>query len=80
MSAGEAKISRPSVSRGSPRANAADRTRKSVFTRIAEASDSGPQASTELSSSTLDARTLLAQVLAALIAKPANLSELGKRH
>jgi hypothetical protein len=57
-----------------------DRSRKRVFTSIAQAGDSGPQASPELSSSTLDARTLLLKVGAAIIANPANLSELGKRH
>ena len=61
-------------------ASAADRSRKSIFAGIAQASDSGPQASTELSSSTLDTRTLLLKVGAAVIVRPANLSELGKRH
>ena len=60
-------------------ANAADRSRKSVFTRIAQTGDSGPQASPEPSLRTLDARALLLKVRPALCAKPANLSELGKR-
>jgi len=38
------------------------------------------QASPELSSSTLDAHTLLLKVRAALFAKPANLSEPSKRY
>src|SRR5262245_33286677 len=57
-----------------------DRSRKSIFTSIAQAGDSGPQASHELSLSTLDARTLLLKVGAALFEPPANLSELSKRH
>jgi hypothetical protein len=62
-------------------ASAADRSRKSIFTSIAQAGDSGPQASPELSPSTLDARTLLLKVGVALAFKrPANLSELSKRH
>jgi len=60
--------------------SAADRSCKSIFTSIAQAGDSGPQASAELSLSTLDARTLLLKVGTALFAKPANLSELSKRH
>ncbi len=56
------------------------RSRKSVFTTIAQAGDSGPQASAELSPSTLDARTLLTNVGAAILAKLAKLSELGKPH
>ena len=47
---------------------------------IAQAGDSGPQASPELPPCTLDARTLLLNVGAALLAKPANLSEFSKRH
>jgi hypothetical protein len=62
-------------------ASASDRTRKSVFASIAQAGDSGPQASPELSPSTLDARTLLLKMGAALpFKRPANLSELSKRH
>src|SRR5580704_10659447 len=38
------------------------RSRKSVFTSMAQVGDSGPQARPELSSSTLDARTLLLKV------------------
>jgi hypothetical protein len=45
---------------------------------IAQAGDSGPQASAELSPSTLDIRTLLPNVGAAIIAKLAKLSELSK--
>ena len=59
---------------------ASDRSRESIFTSIAQAGDSGPQASAELFPSTLDAPTLLLKMLAALFEKPANLSELGKRH
>ena len=62
------------------RASVADRSRKSIFTSIAQASDSGPQASPELSPSTLDTRTLLLKVGAALLEAPANLSEFSKRH
>jgi hypothetical protein len=63
------------------RASAADRSRKCFFTSIAQAGDSGPQASCELSPSTLNARTLLMKVGAALAFKrSADLSELSKRH
>ena len=67
---------------GVPRcASAADRSRKSIFTSIAQAGDSGPQASPEPSLATLDVRTLLPNVGVALLAeRPANLSELAKRH
>jgi hypothetical protein len=58
----------------------ADRSRESVLTSIAQVGDSGPQASTEVPAFTLDARTLLPKVGAALLAKPTNLSELSKRH
>lgn len=59
--------------------SAADRSRKSIFTRIAQAGDNGPQASPELSPCVLDAPTLLLKVRATLFEQPANLSELSKR-
>jgi hypothetical protein len=63
------------------RASVADRSRKSIFTSIAQASHSGPQTSPELSRSTLDTPALLLEVGAALpFKRPANLSELGKGH
>jgi hypothetical protein len=63
------------------RAIARDRSRKSVFTSIAQAGDSGLQASRKLSPSTLDIPTLLPEVGAALPFKRlANLSELSKRY
>ena len=67
---------------GVPRcASAADRSRKSIFTSIAQAGDSGPQASPQPSLAALDVRTLLPNVGVALFAeRPANLSELSKRH
>ena len=67
---------------GVPRcARAADRSRKSILTSIAHAGDGGPQASPEPSLATLDVRTLLPNVGVALFAeRPANLSELSKRH
>jgi hypothetical protein len=69
------------VSLPDPRgANAADRSRKSIFTSIAQAGDRRPQAGPEPSPYTFDARTLLPKVGAALFAeRPANLSELSKR-
>ena len=66
--------------RWSPRASAADRSRKSIFASIAQAGDRGLQASSELSPSTIDARTLLLKVGAAFFERSANLSELSKRH
>jgi hypothetical protein len=70
-----------SVGATSMNTRASDRSRESLFTSIAQAGDSGPQASAELSPSTFDARTLLPKVGAALLfERPANLSELGKRH
>jgi hypothetical protein len=57
-----------------------DCSRKSVFRSIAETGDSRLQASRELFSSTLDARTLLPEMGAAIIARLVNLSELTKRH
>ena len=79
MSANDPKAALSS-SRWSPGASAADRSRKSIFTSIAQASDSGSQASRELSLSRLDARTLSPKVGAALFVRLANLSELSKRH
>jgi len=69
------------VSLPDPRgANAADRSRKSIFTSIAQAGDRRPQAGPKPSPYMLDARTLLPKVGAALFAeRPANLSELSKR-
>jgi len=58
----------------------ADGTRKIVLTTIAQAADGKPQAIRELSAFTLDGRTLLLEMDAALFARPANLSELCKRH
>jgi hypothetical protein len=71
---------RKSSSSSLVRASAADCLRKSVFTRFAQAGDSGPQASPELFSSTLDAPTLLLKVGATIIARLANLGELSKPH
>jgi hypothetical protein len=59
---------------------AADRSRKSVFAATAKAGESGPQASRELSSFTLDAHTLLLKTGAAIIARPANLGEFSELH
>ena len=62
-------------------ANAADGSRKSIFTTIAQAGDRRPQASPEPSRYTLDVRALLLKVGAALfVERSANLSELSKRH
>ena len=60
--------------------SAADRSGKRIFTSIAQARDSGPQASAELSPCTFDTPTLLLKVGAAFFTEPANLSELSKRH
>jgi hypothetical protein len=62
------------------RASATDRSRESIFTSIAQAIDSGLQASLELSPFTLGTRTLLPKVGTAIFAKSANLSELSKHH
>ena len=53
-----------------------DRSHKSVFTTIAQAGDSGPQAIPELS--TLDARTQFIKVGPAIITMFANFSVLRK--
>ena len=71
---------KPTMSSSSLVTSAVDRSRKSVFTRIAQAGDCGPQASREPSPSALDARTLFPNVGAAVFAKPLNLSELSKRN
>jgi hypothetical protein len=51
---------------------------KLVFTSIAQAGDSGLQASPELAP--LDVRTLLVNMGTALFVSLANLTELGERH
>ena len=69
------------VSLPDPRgANAADRSRKSIFTSIAQAGDRRPQAGPKPSPYMLDARTLLPKVGAAFFVRPAKLSELSKCH
>jgi hypothetical protein len=70
----------PPLSSTSLPPGAADRSRESILTSIAQAGDSGPQASPELFACTLDAAALLLKVGAALLEEPANLSELSKRH
>ena len=63
------------------RASATDRSCESLFTTIAQASDSGLQTSPELALSTLGVPALLLEVGAALSFKrPAYLSELSKRY
>ena len=57
-----------------------DRSPESVFTSIAQAIDSGLQASLELPASTLDALALLPKVGTALWMRLANRSKPSKRH
>jgi len=57
-----------------------DRSPESVFTSIAQAIDSGLQASLELSAFTLDTLALLPKVGAALWMRLANRSPPSKRH
>jgi len=53
--------------------------RKSAFATVAQAGDSGLQASLELSSSTLDAPALVLKMAPAITASLVNFSELSKR-
>ena len=62
------------------RSERGDRSPESVFTSIAQAIDSGLQASLELSTLTLDTLALLPKVGAALGMRLANRSEPSKRY
>lgn len=64
--------------RRSPRSERGDRSPESVFTSIAQAIDSGRQASLELPPFTLDTCALSPKVGIALWVKPANRSEPSK--